>query len=315
MRQFYSIVILVACALSCAIAAEEQALTPPHSSTENTLRLNISGWSPTLRKYQLDIFKELVVLGEPKFGKTNLEVVNLNMSTRRAIIALETGDIPLGFSTGWKSQKNDPQITSVYHYPFLKNLLGLRRIVVKADRLEEFKKIQTLSDLQAYSAGQGTDWPDSEIYRNHNIQVISAKRYENLFPMLKLGRFDFIPMSVLEVDELMRQLDQGGKSLAVVPDLYVFYPIPVYLRSSKKAHFMDQFVSYALKEYFSEEQTALRERVFSATFSEAKNHTPSKSSVIFLLDNAAIDKAENDAIMKQFKQEYLPHLLPEAHLK
>jgi hypothetical protein len=104
--------------------------------------------------------------------------------------------------------------------PLDRGLLGCRLALVRAgDR--RFDAVQRLGDLAAFTAGQGHDWPDTDILRANGLKVSSATRYEALFDMLRLGRIDYLPRSLLEIDgELANPL---GRGLAAEPRLVLIY--------------------------------------------------------------------------------------------
>lgn len=285
------------------------------NSTSTVIKLNVSGWSPSIKKHQIDLVNELLNIAEPKFGPSTLQTVNIDMSTKRAVIALESGELPLGFATGWNAGKNNPETSKLYYHPYLNNLLGLRKLVVRREDLNTFANIRHFEELKNYKAGQGTGWPDSDIYRINGIEVVNAKRYENLFPMLALKRFDFVPMSTLEMKEVMAPLNQTKNNLVVVPNLYIFYPIPIYLRSSKRDKDSYDRIDYALSRYFSPQYSDTKNQHFIDTFGEPEQYIPAESDTVFFLDNPIIDKETNDAIMVEFKrhlQRPLYHDIPEG---
>lgn len=292
--------------LSLACFAEVQPQQREGNQAPTEIQLNVSDWSPSLKEFQINLFKELIRIATPEYGESKLSILNIDMSTRRSVIALQSGEYPFGFTTMVNSVKNDSSMTNLYRYPYLNHFLGLRKLIVRAEDLEKFSNIQTFAELQDYRAGQGDNWPDAAILRNNGINVVSATKYKNLFPMLKLRRSDFVPMSVLEIDEVMAQLNQGAEKLVVVPNLYIFYPFPMYLRSSKYAQHSDALIAHALEHYFSDDNTSLRESVFTRSFGTAMQHVPSPTDVVFYLDNDAIDQTTNDSITQHFKQQYRP---------
>jgi hypothetical protein len=86
--------------------------------------------------------------------------------------------------------------------------------------------VRSLEDLSRFSAGQGHDWPDSEILRSNGLPVIGVPNYQSLFSMLALGRFDYFPRSLAEVWAEAEQ--QRGSGLVVDDSLVLHYPSAVY---------------------------------------------------------------------------------------
>jgi hypothetical protein len=63
----------------------------------------------------------------------------------------------------------------------------------------KFTKVKTLDDLRQLQAGQGHDWPDTEILRFNGLNVQVSASYESLFTMLRAQRFDYFPRSIIEI--------------------------------------------------------------------------------------------------------------------
>ncbi|MBU2985349.1 hypothetical protein KO528_08300 [Saccharophagus degradans] len=280
-----------------------------HSQTTATpsppvVKLNVSGWSPNLKNYYIALFEELLVLAEPQFGPHVLAPVSLEISTKRAILLSETGELPLGFATRWESMYNNIENSNLYYYPYLNRLLGLRQIIVPTSKLADFTNSMSFEEFRALKPGQGAGWPDAEIYKAHGIEVVNAKSYEHLFPMLLLNRFDYVPLSILEIDGVLAQINKSGNTYSVVPNLYIYYPIPVYIRSNKISTHTDKLVAYALKRYFSEEHKQQNQQLFDSHFAHANKALPTREDTIFYLDNHALEDDLNEQFKHEFKQLY-----------
>ena len=92
-------------------------------------------------------------------------------------------------------------------------------------------KIKSLQDLHALTAGQGHDWPDTEILRANNLKVNTTSSYHNLFPMMSAGRFNYFPRSILEIwDEVAMP---GSQDAVVDESLLIYYPVAVYFFVNK----------------------------------------------------------------------------------
>lgn len=282
--------------------ASKTTATQPYETTQ--IKLNVSGWSPNLKNYYIGLFEELLIVAEPKFGPHQLQPVNLEISTKRAVLMSDTGELPLGFATRWNDVNGDDNKSTLYHQPYLNRLLGLRQIIVPTRTLEKFKAPSSFTEFKQLKPGQGAGWPDSKIYKQYGINVIEAKSYEHLFPMLLLDRFDYIPLSILEVAGVMAEINKNGHEFSVVPNLYIYYPIPIYIRSSKVSAYTDTLVSHALAIYFSEQYTQQREALFNLHFSHIQPALPQQGDTIFYLDNHALSSDANEEFMSGFKQRY-----------
>ncbi|MFT4924251.1 MAG: hypothetical protein ACI8WB_000329 [Phenylobacterium sp.] len=110
--------------------------------------------------------------------------------------------------------------------PLLKGLLGYRVFIIRAGDQAKFAAINTLEQLQALTAGQGHDWPDTQILRANFVKVETTSTYDGLFAMLKAKRFDYFPRGVNEAwAELASHQD---KAFMVEKSLLIHYPLPTY---------------------------------------------------------------------------------------
>lgn len=110
--------------------------------------------------------------------------------------------------------------------PIYQGLLGWRIFLIRAQEQTIFNKIKNLSGLKKRLAGQGHDWPDSQILEDSGIRVINAPNYDALFDMLDKGRFDFFPRSLVEIWEeiaVKRELNIGVENT-----LLLRYPSAMY---------------------------------------------------------------------------------------
>jgi hypothetical protein len=110
--------------------------------------------------------------------------------------------------------------------PIDKGLLGWRLFLIDKRQAPAFANIHSLNDLKALYAGQGHDWPDTEILRANGLPVRTSTSYPALFDMLEAKRFDYYPRSVIEIwDE---EKDQAAKGLVIEKNVILYYPTAFY---------------------------------------------------------------------------------------
>lgn len=110
--------------------------------------------------------------------------------------------------------------------PIYKGLIGWRLALVQAERRELLHQVRSLEELRRFSAGQGHDWPDTEILRSNALPVVGVPNYQSLFRMLALGRFDYFPRSLAEIWAEAEQ--QRAAGLVVDDSLVLHYPSAAY---------------------------------------------------------------------------------------
>lgn len=106
-------------------------------------------------------------------------------------------------------------------------LIGWRVLVVRRDDLARWPRELDEATLRTRRAGQGLHWPDVAILRDNGYRVDTAVDTATLYEMLRRGRIDHFPRSVMEVMDELAGLD--APDLAIVPDLALRYETGNYI--------------------------------------------------------------------------------------
>ena len=110
--------------------------------------------------------------------------------------------------------------------PIDRGLIGWRLLLIQSKREAAFASVRQRDALAMLLAGQGHDWPDTDVLRANQLRVATSSSYEGLFKMLALGHIDYFPRSV---SEIWPELDaRRGRGLAVEPTLVLHYPEALY---------------------------------------------------------------------------------------
>lgn len=142
------------------------------------------------------------------------------------------------------SKERESQLRPI-RIPLIKGLYGKRIFIIRAEDQERFDKIQTQEQLMKLMAGQGDDWPDTNILRANKIPVTTGMSTESLFKMLKAKRFDYFPRSV---SEAWLELEQyKGQGFAIEKNLLLEYPAPMYFFVSKNNQPLAQRIELGLE--------------------------------------------------------------------
>lgn len=180
-------------AASLAAGAVE-TVTYPHSGSPGDAR----------DAYPLKLLQ--LALDKADATKYVLKVADQPMTQGRALLELSQGG---AVRVVWSmtSIKREAELLPI-RIPIYKGLISWRLPLVREDRAELLASVRDLPDLRRFVAGQGHDWPDTDILRGNGIQVVDVPLYDSLFRMLVLGRFDYFPRSVHEIwaeEELHRK--------------------------------------------------------------------------------------------------------------
>ncbi|MER2492794.1 hypothetical protein [Catenovulum sediminis] len=171
--------------------------------------------------YPLEVLKLVL-------SKTNinfkLQPSRVAMTQNRALKMLALG---VGVDVVW-SMTNEIRETNLtpIRVPLYKGLIGWRLLLIKSANQTRFDKLNTLADLQRYIAGQGHDWPDTDILAANGFRIVSSSSYEGLFEMLEKNRFDFFPRSIIEIGNELKSHTEYN--LSIEKTLLLHYPAAFY---------------------------------------------------------------------------------------
>lgn len=116
--------------------------------------------------------------------------------------------------------------------PVYKGLMGHRIFLMKQPMVEKLAAVKTLDDLKKFNFGQGEEWADTAILKASGFNVVTGTRYNNMFDMLVLGRYQLFPRAVHEIWK--EESTWKEKGVLVDDTLMLVYPMPAYIFVSPK---------------------------------------------------------------------------------
>jgi hypothetical protein len=124
------------------------------------------------------------------------------------------------------------QLVLPIRIPIYKGLIGWRLPLVHRDQLNLFAGVKNLDGMRGFEAGQGHDWPDTDILRSNGLAVQTSPNYEGIFLKLKAKRFDYFPRSVAEI---WAEADlHAGNGIVIDPWIALHYPAAFYFFVNKE---------------------------------------------------------------------------------
>lgn len=221
-------------------------------------------------------------------GPFRLEMCTDKMQQQRAIKCLSKG-ILVDIVWTMTSKEREAKLLPI-RIPLLKGLMGYRILIIREEDKEKFRAINTLEDLKMLKAGQGHDWPDTEILRANGIEVIGGPSYDGLFAMLKKKRFDYLPRCV---NEPWAEIEaHKNKNLVVEQTLLIQYTAPSYF-----------FVNSKNTRLANRLEKGLRLAIKDGSFDQMFRHHPTNKDIFELL------KFEKRKIIR-LKNPFLPSETP-----
>ncbi len=251
-------------ALAMPVAAREIVITFPRPETgpderaRYPLRLLEAALQKSGRQYKINLF-------------------SLPMLQSRALLRLEHNEGIDVIST-MTSREREAKLQPI-RIPIDRGLLGWRLLMIRSADAERFARIRNVDELKGLVAGQGSDWPDTEILRASGFTVHGTSNYEALFNMLDKGRFDFFPRGAMEI---WREITLYQPRLMVEPTLVLRYPSAIYFFVRKGDVRLAADLSTGLQKMIADGSF---ERIFQEHFGAMLAQSNLKGRRVFSLTN------------------------------
>ncbi|MFT5545677.1 MAG: hypothetical protein ACI832_000144 [Rheinheimera aquimaris] len=161
----------------------------------------------------------------------------------RTLRQLESGtgmDVVWTFTSIEREEKLRP-----IRIPIDRGLLGWRLLLIRQQDSSRFANISEANQLQPLRAVQGHDWPDFNILKYNQFNVIPSTHYQGMFTMLQLGRVDYFPRTITEIQSELHS--HPNLDLAIAPELVLYYPAPLYYFVHPDKTQLAQDIEYGLR--------------------------------------------------------------------
>ena len=150
-----------------------------------------------------------------------------NIPTQKRAIRLLGKDN--GIDVFWSVTSSEREkLARAIRIPLVKGVLGYRLGIVRKSDVERMKMLNTIGDIQGLYFGLRDDWPDYDIFIKNKLKVVSFQANGNAYNMLRSGRFDVLPLDVLNSSYV-----DGEPELQIDPYHVYYYPSAVYFFVAK----------------------------------------------------------------------------------
>lgn len=119
------------------------------------------------------------------------------------------------------TSKREKSLLSV-PVPLYKGLIGWRALFIREGDQAAFDGISSVEQLQTKVLVQGYDWADTPLLKAVGFNVEMSTNWEGVFEMLRLGRVDCFPRSIIEI--WAEQQSNEARGLEVESQLILHYP-------------------------------------------------------------------------------------------
>jgi hypothetical protein len=259
-------------------------------------------------EYQFELLKLVLEKTKNIYGDYRLERVNHKITSLRASREVSRGTlINIEAAPNWTTDtvpseiKRDKRIA--VKIPLLEGLLGYRKLIIRKTDVAKFAEIKKPAQLQELVAGQGKDWEDVFIYRANGYKVNDEADYYNLFAMLVAKRFDYIPLSAIEVDNFIQKFGQYSQDVTVVPDILIYYPFPVLFQVSPHYPELAKRVEIGLTQA---KKDGSMDSLFKSYFAEDVRKLNKINNRVFVLENKRVPeelRLAEPILLKKWKRD------------
>lgn len=258
-----------ALALCCALGLSAARAEPASAPAGGPLEVRYWDWGATPKRddYQVALLTLALDKTIKDFGPYQLTRVVRSYSTPRLRREINTGKVVNVHAGPWRpletSEDKLAERSLRVNVSILQDLLGYRRLLVRRDDADRFKSISDAQELKQLVIGQANGWVDVDIYRHNGYPVNDTPNPATLFDMLAKKRFDHIPISLMDVDTVLDKHPQLADRLVLLPDITLFFPLPIIFYVSPQQPQLAQRLEAGLK---LAKQDGSFERLFKASF-------------------------------------------------
>lgn len=153
-------------------------------------------------------------------GPYQLKKIEMPMFQGRAVQQLQQKNIDVLWTMTSKKRERDIEPIRI---PTINCLGGLRVFLIRKNDQNKFATIESLEQLKQLYAGQGHDWPDTEILIYHGFNLVKGTQFEAMENMLSKKRFDYFPRGLHEISKPLRH-----ENLIIESQLALHYIAPIF---------------------------------------------------------------------------------------
>ncbi|MFZ8200954.1 amino acid ABC transporter substrate-binding protein [Alteromonas portus] len=165
--------------------------------------------------------------------------------------------------------------------PIAKGLIGLRVFVINQNKKAKFNDVLSLTDMRKLVPIQGEEWPDTKILQANGFNVFTVPEFREAYNMIKQGKGDFFPRSVMEVKAEL-EVEGRRNSLYLEPSMALYYPTAMYYFVSSSNKTLANLIETGLNRAIDDGSF---DALFESTYSPILESLGVNERKIFTLEN------------------------------
>ena len=207
-----------------------------------------------------------------------LAFYNKNLPKLRVFQSIATNDGIDVIAAGASIDRD--KILRPIRFPIMKGLFGWRVPLVNNNNSDLFAQTLSPSTFKKLKIGQLFSWSDTKILESNNLPVEKGSHYQGLFYMLDANRFDYFPLSVMEVHD---EFD-NYKTLNISIDehILIYYPTAYLFYVNKDNKTLANDINYGLEQSLKDGSF---EQLFMQYYGKIINQTILEKRKVYKLKN------------------------------
>jgi hypothetical protein len=198
--------------------------------------------------YYLELIDAALKITEPHFGPYKIDFVQEQLTSQRKHELLVTGErLNIDRLVGFHNNAGPRSVLLQVKMPLLRGFMGYRVPLIRRDKQTVFDHVNTLDDLKKIPLGLGKGW-EGYIYQKNGFNLTEPINFETLLKMLAGGRFDFVPLSAIEIEDNYQIDTQTLDILVPENHILIHTALPNYFYVSPNAPELASRLNIGLKE-------------------------------------------------------------------
>ncbi len=115
----------------------------------------------------------------------------------------------------------------------LRGIVGFRLLIIRSADQPRMARMSAEDLRKQLTFGLNSQWADVPVMQKNGFTVVTSTSYENLFDMLKAGRFDAFPRGLNEAQRELDERQARYPELAVERTKAIYFPFPIYFWVNK----------------------------------------------------------------------------------
>ena len=207
----------------------------------------IANNSGVAEDYYLEVLETALKITESKYGAYRIDFTHEQLSSERKHELLITGErLNIDRIVGFHQPTGRRSALLYVNVPLLRGFMGYRIALIRSQTQARFDQVNNLDDLRKISLGLGKGW-EGYIYKENGFNVNEPLNFDSLLKMLAGKRYDFVPLSAIEIEDTYKIDPEPIDKLVPEQHLLIHTELPNYFYISPQAPVLAERLTLGLK--------------------------------------------------------------------